>query len=117
LIDPQPLEVRVDVDVSPVEKSFADLPVQPSARVYESRFRPAVAGITLTGPPALLERITPAQIRVTGNVADLTPSSGSRRVPLQVSLDVPPEQAERITIQVIRPYQVTAQLTERKDTE
>ena len=117
LVDPQRLEVRVDVDISPVEKSFTDLPVQPSVRNYETKFRPAVAGVTLTGPPALLERITPAQIRIIGEVAEINPSSGSRRVPLQVSLDVPQEQAEWITIQVIRPHQVTARLSERKDIE
>jgi hypothetical protein len=103
------------VDVSPVEKSFTELPVQPSVRTYDTRFRPSVAGVTLSGPPDLLDRITPAQIRVTGKVDDLLPAAGSRRVPLQVSLDVPPEQAARITIQVIRPYQVTAMLTDRKD--
>ena len=117
LVDPQPLEVRVDVDISPVEKSFSELPVQPSGRNYDTRFRPSLAGVTLTGPPALLERITPSQIRIIGDVADLTPASGSRRVPLQVSVDVPPEQSARITVQVIRPHQVTVLLSERKDTE
>ena len=117
LVDPQPLEVRVDVDVSPVERSFADLLVQPSTRNYDCRFRPAVAGVTLAGPPALLERISPAQIRVIGDVTDLTPSAGSRRVPIQVAVDVPPEQSSRITVKVIRPHQTTVRLSERSDTE
>jgi YbbR domain-containing protein len=117
LVDPQLLEVRVDVDVSPVEKSFSDLPVQPSIRSYETKFRPSVAGVTLAGPPALLERITPAQIRVTGDVGELSPASGSRRVPLQVAVDLPPEQASRVSVKVIRPHQATVRLSERSETE
>ena len=117
LVDPQPLEVRVDVDISPVEKSFSDLLVQPSARNYDTKFRPSLAGVTLAGPPALLERITPAQIRITGDIAGLAPSSGSRRVPLQVTVDVTPEQSERITVRVIRPHQVTVRPAEPKDTQ
>jgi YbbR domain-containing protein len=117
IVDPQPLSVRGDVDVLPVEKSFGELTVQPSSRAFEAQIRPSVASVTLAAPPALLERLTPAQIRVTADLADLSPASGPRRVPLQVTLDVPPDQGARFIVKLIQPHQVTVRLSARSDSE
>lgn len=111
IVDAQPLWVQVEVDVSPVEKQFDEIPVQLTPAVELVERTPDVVRVTLAGPPELLERIAPQQIRVTADVSALDASSGTQRIPLTATVDVPADQQARISVKAVTPHQLTVRLS------
>jgi len=115
IVDPKPLWVQVEVDASPTEKVFDQIPVQLTTRNHAVRLTPSVASVTLAGPPELVERITPEQIRVAADTAGSDPSTDARRVPLTATVDAPADQQARISVKSITPHQVTVRVAERSE--
>jgi YbbR domain-containing protein len=115
IVDAQPLWVQVEVDASPVEKEFGEIPVQLAPRVDGANLTPDSASVTLAGPPELLARIEPQQIRVATDVSRLDASSGPQFVPLAATVDAPADQQARISVKAITPHQVTVRWSKRSE--
>lgn len=114
IVDPQPLEVRVVVDAAPVELAFDDVPVVLTGQLHEASITPSTLRVTLTGPPALLERIGPAQIRAVADVTELEPGRQTHRIAVEAGVvDLPEEQLWRVGVKSVSPGKVAVRLTER----
>lgn len=113
--DPRPLEVRVVVDASPVERTFEHIPVELVGQLYEAVVSPAALNVTLAGPPALVERIVPAQIRLVADATGLEPRDKAYEVGVQFDLvDVPIEEMTRIGLKSISRRRITIRVADRR---
>lgn len=116
IVDPQPLWVQVEVDASPIDREFDEIPVQLSPRNDAAALTPQVARVVLSGPPELVGGIVPSQIRLAADGAELAPGPGARRVPLKATVDAPVDQQARLSVKTIVPHQVSVQLPQGNET-
>ena len=101
VIAPRPVEVRVDVDAAPVERKFEGIAVERIGAHGAVEIEPETLTIVLTGPPALVDRIVPDQIRLVADVTGLEPRTTAYEVEVAVDfVDVPIEELSRIGDQV-----------------
>jgi hypothetical protein len=84
LLDPRPLEVRVVVDATPVERSFDGIPVVVRGGSSGDQVEPAAVDVVLAGPPALIGSLAREQIVVVADISGLQPDGTEHRVPLRV---------------------------------
>jgi YbbR domain-containing protein len=99
IVDPRPLEVRVDVDEMPRERTFQEIPILIIGGGEGSQTNPDRLDVTLSGPPSLVDRILPDQIRLLADASGLEPSRQAREVELRVELiDVPARDLGRVTV-------------------
>lgn len=113
-IEPRSLSVRVIVDTTPVERTFADVPVVLRGGGAAARSNPSTLKVTLEGPPGLLQQITPGQIRVVADVRELKPGSRTDRVDVEAGLvDLSPERMRRVSVKSVKPAQVSVQLSSK----
>ena len=115
VVETTPIKVSVDVDVAPVERTFTGVPVEAIGQVYETSVTPTHTAVTLSGPPALLERLRSRQLRLVVDVSRLTPFDQPRQVPVQLDLvDVPVEEMSRISMQTVGRREVSVLVSERR---
>jgi hypothetical protein len=98
-------EVRVEIDAAPVERRLEGLPVHAAPAGSAARFSPPEVTVVLSGPPALVDAITPAQVRVTADVAELVRPT---QVTPMVELELSPEQTSRVAVASVKPQRVSA---------
>jgi YbbR domain-containing protein len=100
VLDPSTVQVRVDVDASPVEKSFEDLPIfVTGTMIHSTTVAPDKLNVTLSGPPSLIVPLLPEQIRLVADVTNLAPSVEKQQVEVRVEfVDVPIEDRTRISV-------------------
>jgi YbbR domain-containing protein len=99
IVDPRPLEVRVDVDEMPRDRTFQGIPVVVTGAGQGSRARPDRLDVTLSGPPSLIDRILPDQIRLVADASGLEPSRQAREVEVRVELvDVSARDQGRVSV-------------------
>jgi len=102
VVDPRPLEVRVDVDAAPVERKLERIPVQVVGAAGEWQASPANLDVTISGPPALVDRIRPEQLRVVADASGLERSSRRREVEVRVEfVEVPARDLPRIAVKAV----------------
>lgn len=73
ILNAQEHEVRVEIDEAPVEAVFEEIPVVLAGQVFEAETGPTLVTVTLSGPPSLLARIEPGQLRAVADVSELKP--------------------------------------------
>ena len=84
-------------------------------QIYETVISPAALNVTLAGPPVLVERITPAQIRLVADVGGLEPKSGPYEVDVQFqAIDVPVEEMARLSLKSISRRKIAARVSSRR---
>lgn len=107
-VDPTPIEVRVDVDATPVERRIVGLPVMLAGESYDKNsLSPAVVSVILSGPPRLVDRLLPEQLRVTADVTGLEPRAEAYDLALEVHfVEVPIEEISRLTAKSIEPREI-----------
>jgi YbbR domain-containing protein len=114
-LDSTPIRVRIDVDVEPVVRTFTGVPVEAIGQVYETTVAPTGANVTLSGPPALLGRLRPQQLRLAVDVSGLTPFDQPRQRPVELDLiDVPVEEMSRISMKSVDRREVAVWISERR---
>lgn len=115
VVDPRPLEVRVVVDAGPVERTFEDVPVELVGQLFETAISPAALNVTLSGPPTLVERIVPEQIRLVADVTGLGPRREAHQVSVHFDLvDVPIEEMTRISLKSVSRRKISALVSDRR---
>jgi YbbR domain-containing protein len=108
LVDPRPLEVRVEVDVAPVERTLEGIPVEVAGASDGASVSPAVLDVTISGPPALVGRIRPDQVRVIADAGELESSSQAQRVDVRVEFaNIPARDLPRIAAKGVSRRQVS----------
>lgn len=79
---------------------------------------PERAVVSLRGPLPVLERLTPDNIVVTVDVADLEPGTHRLEPAAEIiSTDVPQEELERVSVESVLPTVVQVEITEEEATE
>jgi hypothetical protein len=74
---------------------------------------PARLDVTLTGPPRLLDRILPEQVRLVADASGLEPSPQGQRVEVRAELvGVPARDRNRITVKEISRRKVSVRVSE-----
>jgi YbbR domain-containing protein len=115
VVDPRPLEVRVEVDAAPVERRFEQIPVRVTGGKYEATVTPGTVSITLSGPPAIVDGIRPESIRLLADISGLEPSGQSQRVEIWAEFqDIPPRDLSRITVKSLSRRVVGVQVSNRR---
>ena len=115
VVETTPINVKVEVDVAPVERTFTGVPVEAIGQEYETSVTPTHTAVTLSGPPALLERLRSNQLRLVVDVSKLTPFDQPRQVTLQLDLvDVPVEEMSRISMKTVGRREVSVRVSERR---
>lgn len=110
VVEPAPLEVRVLIDEAPVERTIRDVPVVPPEPGTASEPRPARIAVTLSGPPALVERLGVSSLRATVDLAGIE-GGGSRQAPVAISYPgLAADEAARIRVTATSPREVTVRL-------
>jgi hypothetical protein len=115
VLDAGVLTVRVEVDVAPTEAVFESVPVVLAGQVFEATATPSTLRVVLAGPPDLLARIHPGQIRAIVDVADLAPRAEPYHLSPRVELvDVPAADLARITVKSVSRTSVAVRLSGRR---
>jgi YbbR domain-containing protein len=115
VVENDAVKVRVDVDVAPVERTFKEVRIEAIGQIYATSVTPNQTSVTLSGPPALLERLRPRQLRLVVDVSALTPFDQPRLVPLQLDLvDVPVEEMSRIAMKTVGRREASVLVSERR---
>jgi YbbR domain-containing protein len=84
VVDPRPLEVRVVVDARATERTFNDVPVTVTGALRQVRVVPSALDVTLSGPPGILNRLGPAQVRAVADATGLPPGRRDHAVDVRV---------------------------------
>lgn len=114
IVDLKPLEIRVEVDKAPVEREFAELPLELSGPHAAMLPEPAQVTLTLSGPPDLLAALGPEQLRLTLDTRDWNPESPSALAPRLDFIDVPMEDLPRLSAKAFEPSAVQLRAAEEQ---
>jgi len=98
MLDPGPIEVAVDVDASPVERAFDEVPVVVRGGTGDDHAEPSTVRVVLSGPPRLIDALAPEQVAVIADVTRLEPGT-VQDVPLEIDLSgISSEEQSRISV-------------------
>ena len=106
-----PLEVRILIDVSPVEVAFDKVPITLRPEGLEAKISPATAQVTVSGPPALLRQLTLRHLSAVAEVADPQSAQRHRVSVLGGVRNLPPGQKGLISVESVHPAQVSVQVS------
>jgi len=116
VVDPSTVEVRVDVDASPVDKSFEAIPVIVTGTIHSTTVAPATLNLTVAGPPFLIDPLLPEQIRLVADVTNLAPSVEKQQVEVRVEyVDIPIEDLDHISVKSISKRKVSVLIGEGRN--
>lgn len=115
VVDPQPLEAQVEVDVAPAARVYPGVPVRVVGLEFDGVPSPAYVDVTLSGPPALLAEIRGDQIRAVADAHGLAPRAEPHSVRLRIELLglAEPDRA-RVTVKSLSRPRVAVALTHRR---
>ena len=114
IVTADPIEVRVLIDISPVDVTFDNVPITLRPAGLAAKITPATAEVTLSGPPDVLRQLAVWNLTATADAGD--PASSTRqRVPLVGGLrNLPAGQRGLIRVKSIAPAQVVIQTAKPK---
>jgi hypothetical protein len=101
LVDPQPLEVQVIVEATPVRRTFTDIPILLPGAEGRRSARPATARVVVSGPPEIVGRLTAAQIR-----AVVEPDGEARGAVEASVIDLPEDELSIVRVVSVQPTTV-----------
>lgn len=118
IVDPRPLEVRVEVDVAPVERKFEKIPVRLIGQLYECTISPENLDVTISGPPAIVDGISPQSVRLLADVGELQPSDERQEIEVRAEFhEVPPRSLTRITVKSMSQRKVAVRVFDKRIAE
>ena len=80
------VEVRVVVDEAAVERRFENVPVDVVGAAPGTKVNPQTINLVLSGPPRLIDRLTPDQIHLVADVSRLAPDTTQAEVPIEAEV-------------------------------
>jgi YbbR domain-containing protein len=117
IADAEPLQVRVIVDATPIERHFPGLPVQVLGLEQPFEASPATVDVTLAGPPYLIEALLAERLLAVADATGLAAGT-DHEVAVRIEyLDVPVEERTRIKANVITPKTIDVRITEKDSKE
>ncbi|HKQ61320.1 MAG TPA: hypothetical protein VJS92_08500 [Candidatus Polarisedimenticolaceae bacterium] len=116
LLDLQPIDVDVDIDVAPVELTFQRVPVVLKGGSANASVTPLQLSVTLSGPPQTLQRLDAAGLRAVVDVAALPAARGGQAVAPKISLpaELSAQDVRRVSVKALRPRRVTVRVAGRR---
>lgn len=108
VVDPRPLDVRVEVDEAPVERVLEGIRVEVVGAGEGGSASPDRLDVTISGPPALVERIRPEQVRLIADAEGLELSAQGRQVEVRVEfVEVLARDLPRLAVKSVSRRQVS----------
>jgi YbbR domain-containing protein len=115
VIDPRPVEVRVEVDESPVDVVMASVGVVLYGQAYESSVTPSTLKITVSGPPRLVQRLRPGQVVAVADLTELRPGPEPQDVTLRFEFrDVPLQDLPKLSVRNGTRHRVRVRINETR---
>jgi YbbR domain-containing protein len=109
LVDPAPVDVRVEVDHTPGQRSL-EVPVTLAGAPPGATASPNKIRAFVSGPPALLEVLGALQVRAVVDAEGVAPGGPVRDLPLRVEFrEVPASDLGRLAVVRIEPPRVLVQ--------
>ena len=109
LLEPEPVEVRVEVDRTPEEKAL-DIPVSLGGAPAGAMASPHTVRAWISGPPALLSALQASQVRAVADVEGVAPGGPARDLPLRIEFrEVPASDLGRLAVVRVEPPRVLVQ--------
>lgn len=107
VIGSRALEVRAMIDVSPVERRIAEVPVVLAGRERELMPVPRTVEVILAGPAPVLERIPGDRVRAVADLTGMRTLEGPADVAVRVDfVGVSLEDLARLTVRSLKPAKV-----------
>lgn len=105
ILETRPLEVRVIVDVAPIERRFGSVPVTLAGRAGGAVAVPGEVEVVLAGPPSILEGLGAGRVRAVADVS--RPADETGAYPVRVDFaGVPLDHLSRLSVRSVRPGRV-----------
>ena len=115
VLGPDTLSVRVVVDAAAVERRLENLAVEAVGAPAGSTVKPDVLHVILAGPPRLVDRLAPDQVRLYADVTRPPVDGGHVEVPVRVELlGLGPDERSRVQVKSISRRQVQVTLSGRR---
>jgi len=109
LLESDPVEVRVEVDRLPGQKSL-EIPVTLAGGPPGTTVSPHVVRALISGPPALLDGVDVSRVRAVADVEGVAPGGPVRDLPLRVEFrEVPASDLGRLAVVRVEPPRVLVQ--------
>lgn len=107
-IDPRPVQVRVHIDASPIERVFSNVPVRLRGPSDLLQLNVSHADITVTGPPSLVDELDAERLQL----YVVAPEGAPLDTPLDLSIEVDwgidnPPTAAGLSVKKLRPRVAT----------
>lgn len=115
VVDPRPLEVRVAIDAAPTRATLEGVRVVLAGQPRAASVAPSAVRVVLSGPPALVARMRPYQLRAVADLTGLAPRSSPLLVPLRVDFpEIPAGELARISVRSVTPASAEVRLAPRR---
>jgi YbbR domain-containing protein len=109
------LEVYVVVDAAAVERRIENIPVEVVGAAAGTQVNPETLNLILSGPPRLLDQLTPDQIRLVADVSRLSQDATRADVPVIVDFPgIPEDERSRVSVKSMSRRQVEVSLSGRR---
>jgi YbbR domain-containing protein len=115
VLDPGALTVRVVIDAAAVERRLENVKVEAVGVPPGSTVAPDALHVILSGPPRLVDRLAPGQVRLYAEVTQAPGDASRLQVPVRVELaGLGPDDRSRIQVKSISRRQVVVTLSGRR---
>ncbi len=102
LVDQDTLDVLVLVDAAAVERRLEDVPVEVVGAPPGTTVEPAALHVTVSGPPQLVEKITPDQVRLIADASGLSPDAAKQNIEVRAEFaGFDPDERARLSVESI----------------
>jgi len=109
------LDVTVVVDAAAVERRLENIPVDVVGAAAGTTVNPETLNVVLSGPPHIIDLLTPDQIHLIADVSRLSPDTTKADVPIDVEIGgVPIEDLPRMSVKSMSRRQVEVALSGRR---
>ncbi|MDH3626980.1 MAG: CdaR family protein [Acidobacteriota bacterium] len=107
-LNPRPVQVSVEIDAAPIERSFGGIPVRIRGGNNLYRLQNSRANVTVSGPPSVIDLLDRDQIVLYVQPSDGVPTTGSVALPIEVEWLLDEEQgANRLSVKKLQPREAT----------
>jgi hypothetical protein len=109
------IEVNVVVDAAAVERRIENVPVDVVGAAAGTTVKPELVNLIVSGPPRLVDLLTPDQVHLIADVSRLAPDTTKADVPLRVEFaGIAIDEISRVSVKSMSRRQVEVSLSGRR---